>query len=334
MNKKVTIQNIADRLGISKSAVSKAISGATDVSESTRESIIRCAAEMGYVITPDKASKNKSTAVLVYNIHYENQEQFGYDIIAGIQTAAVQNSFDVNVIPVTREQVNSGNYNSLVIGRNYEGIFFIGFRPHIDFIERNKGADIPLIVLDNYIDSPLTARVGCENGIHLAVRHLWEKGHRKIGFIGGESDSIVTVERKNLFCDTVSNLGGEIPENFIKYASFSGDGTKEAVICLAEAGATAVVCVSDVIASIAVRELTRAGYSVPRDISITGYDNMPIAEYCIPSITTVNQNRIHIGKAAFHTMLQIKNGIHISSVLLHTNLVQRESVADISRNTY
>lgn len=333
MNKKVTIQNIADKLGISKSAVSKAISGATDISESTRESIIRCAAEMGYVMSPDKAGKNKSAAVLVYNIHYENHEQFGYDILAGIQTAAVQNSFDINVIPVTREQVNTGNYDSLVISRNYEGIFFLGFRPHIDFIERNKDADIPLIVLDNYIDSPLTARVGCENGIHLAVRHLWENGHRKIGFIGGESDSVVTVERKELFRETISDLGGEVPEGFIKYASFSGDGAKEAIISLAEAGATAVVCVSDVIANIAVRELTKAGYSVPRDISITGYDNMPIAEYCVPPITTVNQNRIHIGKAAFNTMLQIKSGIHISSVLLHTSLVQRDSVADISKNT-
>ena len=50
---------------------------------------------MGYVMSPDKTGKNKSAAVLVYNIHYENHEQFGYDILAGIQTAAVQNSFDI-----------------------------------------------------------------------------------------------------------------------------------------------------------------------------------------------------------------------------------------------
>ena len=313
MNKKVTIQNIADKLGISKSTVSKAISGATDINENTRENIIRCAAEMGYVINYDKMSKNKSVAVLVCNVYYENAEQFGYEVIAGIQTAAAEQGLSVNIISVTKEQATLGNYDALVIG--------------------NKGYDVPFIVFDDYIDSPLTARVGCENGIHLVVLHLWKKGHRKIGFIGGESDSMVTVERKKLFCETVESLGGGNCKDLVRYASFSGDGVKEAALDIAGKGSTAIVCVSDVIASAAVRELAKAGYSVPADISVTGYDNLPIAEYCVPPLTTVDQNRIHIGKAAFMTMQQIKSGIRISTVLLHTRLVERDSVADITQNT-
>ena len=58
-------------------------------------------------------------------------------------------------------------------------------------------------------------------------------------------------------------------------------------------------------------------------------DNLPAAEYCTPALTTINQNRLHIGKAAFSTMLLIKNGVQISSVQLHTSLIERESVADI-----
>ncbi len=333
MNKKVTIQNIADKLGISKSTVSKAISGATDINENTRENIIRCAAEMGYVINYDKMSKSKSVAVLVCNVYYENAEQFGYEVIAGIQTAAAEQGLSVNIISVTKEQATLGNYDTLVIGKRFEGIFFLGFRPHVDFISRNKGYDVPFIVFDDYIDSPLTARVGCENGIHLVVLHLWKKGHRKIGFIGGESDSMVTVERKKLFCETVESLGGGNCKDLVRYASFSGDGVKEAALDIAGKGSTAIVCVSDVIASAAVRELTKAGYSVPADISVTGYDNLPIAEYCVPPLTTVDQNCIHIGKAAFMTMQQIKSGIRISTVLLHTRLVERDSVADITQNT-
>ena len=75
---------------------------------------------------------------------------------------------------------------------------------------------------------------------------------------------------------------------------------------------------------------TKAGYSVPGDISVTGYDNLPLSKYCDPPITTVEQNRLHIGKTAFNTMQMIKSGIYISSVMLHTSLIERGSVLRLS----
>lgn len=332
MGKRVTIQDIADKMNLSKSTVSKAISGATDISDDTRESIMKCAAEMGYYISPERLMRKKNVAVLVYAIHYGTSSQFGYEIIAGIQAAAVENNIGMNIISVTEDQVNTGDYDHLVINNGYEGIFFLGFRPHVDFIERNKGHNLPMVVLDNYIENPLVARVGCDNadGISQAVKYLYRKGHRKIGFIGGEADSIVTVERKNAFLNNMSELGLTVPDGVVKYGHFSGRGIKKITLDIAKTGVTAIVCISDVIASAAIKELVKAGYKVPQDISVTGYDNLPAAEYCTPALTTINQNRIHIGKAAFHTIMQLKNGIQISSVQLHTNLVERESVADIN----
>ncbi len=333
MGKKVTIQDIADKMKIAKSTVSKAISGATDISEETRESILKCAFEMGYHISPERMTRKKNVAILVYGIHYGTSNQFGYEIIAGIQAAAVDNNVGINIITVTEEQMNSGNYDHLVIGKNYEGIFFLGFRPHIDFIERNKGHNIPMVVLDNYIENPLVARVGCDNydGITQAMKHLYSKGHRKIGFLGGEPDSIVTVERRDAYLDNLADFGLSRSDKLIKYGHFSGKGMKKLILDMAKEDITAIVCISDNIAVTAVKELTKAGYRIPQDISIIGYDNLPISEAYIPELTTVNQNRIHIGKAAFIAMQQIKSGIHICSVQLHTNLVERKSVADISQ---
>ncbi|MGN0554202.1 MAG: LacI family DNA-binding transcriptional regulator [Oscillospiraceae bacterium] len=332
MGKKVTIQDIADRMKTTKSTVSKAISGATDISEETRESILKCAAEMGYYISPERMHKKKNVAVLVYAIHYGTSTQFGYEIIAGIQAAATENNLGLNIISVTEDQVNTGNYDHLVIGCGYEGIFFLGFRPHVDFIDRNKGHNLPMVVLDNYIENPLVARVGCDSsdGITQIVKYLYRKGHRKIGFIGGEADSIVTIERKNAFLNNLAELGLTASSKTVKCGHFSGRGIKKITLDIAKEGVTAIVCISDVIASSAVKELEKANYRVPQDISVTGYDNLPAAEYCTPALTTINQNRLHIGKAAFYTMMQIKNGIQISSVQLHTSLVERESVADIN----
>lgn len=332
MGKKVTIQDIADRMKIAKSTVSKAISGATDISEETRESILKCAAEMGYYISPERMHKKKNVAVLVYAIHYGTSSQFGYEIIAGIQAAAADKNIGLNIISVTEDQVNTGDYDHLVIDNGYEGIFFLGFRPHIDFIERNKGRNLPMVVLDNYIENPLVARVGCDSsdGISQIVKYLYRKGHRKIGFLGGEADSNVTVERKNAFLNSMAEFGLTVPDSVVKCGHFSGRGIKKITLDIAKEDVTAIVCISDVIASAAAKELVKAGYRIPQDISITGYDNLPAAEYCSPALTTVNQNRLHIGKAAFYTMMQIKNGIQISSVQLHTSLVERESVADIN----
>ena len=242
---------------------------------------------MGYNISPERMMCKKNVAVLVFGIHYGTSNQFGYEIIAGIQTAAID--------------------------KNYEGIFFLGFRPHIDFIERNRGHNIPMVVLDNYIENPLVARVGCDNadGITQAVKYLYAKGHRKIGFLGGEADSIVTIERKKAYADNLTALGIPVSESIIKYGHFSGKGIKRMVLDIAKENLTAIVCISDVLASNAIKELTKAGYRVPQDISITGYDNLPISECCVPPLTTIYQNRLHIGKAAFFTLQQIKSGIQI-----------------------
>ena len=70
------------------------------------------------------------------------------------------------------------------------------------------------------------------------------------------------------------------------------------VLDIAKENVTAIVCISDVLASNAIKELTTSGYRVPQDISITGYDNLPISECCVPPLTTIYQNRLHIGKAA------------------------------------
>lgn len=90
-----------------------------------------------------------------------------------------------------------------------------------------------------------------------------------------------------------------------------------------------MVCISDLLACTAVKELIHAGYSVPEDISVTGYDNLPPSEYSQPPITTLSQNRIHIGKTTFFMLQQMKNGIRIKSLMLRPELIERESVREI-----
>lgn len=329
--KNVTIQDVANKLGISKSTVSKALSGATDINEKTRERILSCASEMGYHTKTAKAVYSKNIVIFIYGIHYDKVDQFGYEIILGIQAAAAEHGIGVNVVAISDEELKSGRYYSIMSGRSYEGSVFLGFKPHSIFVEHIKELNIPMVVLDNNVECPMVARVGCDSadGIKQVVRYLYAKGHNKIGFLGGESDSIVTIERKDAYSQTLRQLGLEENPNAVKYGYFSGKGTKKRILAIAETGVTAVVCVSDLIACTAVKELIKAGYSVPDDISVTGYDNLPLSEYSQPSITTLYQNRIHIGKTAFFMLQQMNSGIRVQSVMLRPELIERESVKEI-----
>lgn len=327
--KNVTIQDIADRLGMAKSTVSKALSGATDISEKTRERVLSCASEMGYQVKTHRASYTKSIVVFIYgSIHYDKVDQFGYEIILGLQAAAAEHGIGVNITAISDAELKSGSYYSIVSGGNCEGAVFLGFKPHSVFIDHVRSMNIPLVVLDNNVDYHLAARVGCDNagGIRQLVRYLWTKGHDRIGFLGGEEDSIVTIERRRAFSDSLKELGlDEIP-GAVKYGHFSARGTKKCILEIAQTGVTAVVCISDLLACTAVQELTKVGYTVPGDISITGYDNLPPSEYSQPRITTMFQNRIHIGKTAFFMLQQMNNGISLDVVQLRPELIERESV--------
>lgn len=334
--KNVTIQDIADRLGMAKSTVSKALSGATDISEKTRERVLGCASEMGYQVKTNRASYTKSIVVFIYgSIHYDKVDQFGYEIILGLQAAAAEHGIGVNITAISDAELKSGSYYSIVSGGNCEGAVFLGFKPHPVFIEHVRSMNIPLVILDNNVDYQLAARVGCDNigGIRRIVRYLWTRGHDRIGFLGGEADSIVTIERHRAFSDALAELGLEEIPGAVKYGHFSAKGTKKLILEIAQKGVTAVVCISDLLACTAVQELTKVGYTVPGDISITGYDNLLPSEYSQPRITTMYQNRIHIGKTAFFMLQQMNNGILLNAVQLRPELIERESVKLITMRT-
>ena len=120
--KNVTIQDIADRLGMAKSTVSKALSGATDISEKTRERILGCASEMGYQVKTGRTAYSRNLIVFIYgSIHYDKVDQFGYEIILGIQAAAAEQGIGVNIVAINDEELKTGSYYSIMSGGNYEG---------------------------------------------------------------------------------------------------------------------------------------------------------------------------------------------------------------------
>lgn len=330
--KRVTIKDIAEKLGISKSTVSKALSNATDVNQLTKEKVLSCASELGYYVKVDKTLNRRNIIIFIYGINYGNVDQFGYEVILGLQSAASDKGYGVNIVTIDDDELKNGKYFSIMKNSDYQGVFFLGFKPHPMFIEHIEQINIPVVVLDNESESRLVARIGCdhERGFGLAVNYLISQGHSRIAFLGGEADSNVTEERENVYRKIMKEKDFIIEDGFVQYASFDGKKCKTALKKIIESKPTSIVCASDIIACTIVNLLRKEGILVPQEISVMGYDDLPTARYCQPPLSSIKQNRIQLGKAAFSMLEQMGNGINISKLLLRPELVIRESVRNLN----
>jgi len=323
-----TIKDIAKKLGISVSSVSKGLSGASDVSEETRQLILNTALEMGYVSRRSKTETNaRKVCIFVENMGYERIEQFGYEIIVGFRLAATEKQWDVDIVPIAMDRHFDYDYEEYMTRNNYSAGFLLGFSLHNDFLKQLGRTTIPTVLLDNVVYNKYVACVGIDNqqGLVCAVEHLAQLGHTSIAMMNGELHSRVSQERLQGFKLGMSKCGLPVRKELIAHGDYTASCAAPFVQSFVENGATAIVCASDLIAHGVLAELYRLAIRVPQDVSVIGFDDIPLARYTTPPLTTIKQNRLTIGKSVCMAMEQIMEGNAISRLLLMPELVIRES---------
>ena len=120
-----TINDIADKLGISKGTVSKALNQAGDVSETLRKKVLETAVEMGYERNLARRDTANRLCVMVENIRHEDPASFGYDIVMGFKKLAVPAGWSVDVVPITEELQKEMSYDVFMLSREYKGAFVL-----------------------------------------------------------------------------------------------------------------------------------------------------------------------------------------------------------------
>lgn len=322
-----TISDISKKLNLSVSTVSKGLSGASDVSQQTRRLVLDTALKMGY--TPRRSGTAAASArvcVFIENMGYERVEQFGYDIIVGFKLAAAAKQWDVSIVPMALNR--SGlRYEEYMKENRYSAGFLLGFALHDDFLRQLEKTSVPTVLLDNVVYNKHVACLGVDNrqGVFNAVRHLTELGHTSIAMLNGQKASRVSVERLDGFRLGMVHSGLPVREELIGNGDFTADCARRFVAGFIKDGATAIVCASDTIAVGVLRELYRMGLRVPDDMSVVGFDDLPIAAYATPPLTTVRQDRLAIGRNVCVLLEQILTGNSINRLLLMPELVVRES---------
>lgn len=326
-----TIKDIANKLGISAGTVSKGLNGASDISESMRQAVLDAAVELGY--KPKNMQYDKKVCIMVENMNYESIDQFGYEIIAGFERAAARKNYEVTIIPTNLALQTKEQYDTFMLKNSFCGAFLLGFELHDDYVKQLDHTKVPTVLLDNFIaDNKQVGYVGTDNyeGIKNAVLHLKSLGHETIAFLNGTKNSMITSKRRDAFIQSMEYANLTPDEKLMAYGHFNEDCAKDHVDYFVKNGATAILCASDLIASGVIKELNNRNLQVPKDISVIGYDDIPLAKYLTPSLTTIRQNRTELGTSAFVLLDSLIHGIHISRIELRPEFILRDSTDQLN----
>lgn len=330
--KKVTMQDIADRLGISKVTVSKALNGKDGVGEQLKEKIQLIAYETGYIISNSKKDKKefpKNIAICLNERFADEETSFYLRCYQHLSFELTQSGYLSNLFTINNK--NKNEVIQLLVKNNIYGVILLGAFSK-SFVAEMKHLNIPSIFMDFYdIDSEIDCIV-TENiySTYALTNHLLEYGHREIGFVGTIYSTSSIQDRFLGYCRSL--IEHHIPINKEWILDDRDEESQEVQIKLPQIMPTAFVCNCDDTAYYFVKLLLEQGYQVPDDISIVSFDNDIYAELCIPKLTTVAVNiELMARKAAALIIEKVENSEEIRHgvIFVDGKIIYRDSVKRI-----
>lgn len=328
----VSMQDIADELGISKVTVSKALNGKDGVSEELKEKIFRIANKRGYTLPDYGQRKTRKVGIIMSDrFNSGNAGKFYMGMYEKIINELRKVSCSSIMITPNRESLD-GDLETIEKRGVFDGLILLGI---LDRKVREKidGIDLPKVYVDVYDEGHKSDSVVTENiySAYEITEHLIQKGHRRIGFVGTVGATTSITDRYLGYARRMIEQG-IVPEERWRIPDRNEDGAIDLI--LPEELPTAFMCNCDETAFRLVKTLRSRGLSVPEDVSIVGFDNDIYAELCEPQLTTVAVNVEQIGKVAAKRMVRYmenpkKGGGEVFRV--PGKIIFRDSVKDLRK---
>lgn len=311
MAKAVKLADIAERLGVSTVTVSKALSGQKGVSEELRAKIKVLADEMGYrqpsAQRKEKGNESYNIGVLIAE-HYLDKDSFYWQMYQQIVTRASAKECFTLMEVVNARMEQAPELPRLVQEQKVDGIIIIGRLEdgYLDFL--NKKSGVPLIYLDFCDEKQDTDAVISDSyyGAYRLTNYLFEMGHRKIAYVGTLLATGSITDRYLGYTKSLMEHGARVrPEWVIDDRDRqTGEIDAESLIRLPDEMPTAFVCNCDLTASYLIRKLQEAGYRVPTDISVVGYDNFLYPGLCDVAVTTYEVDMKEMARRAIRILIK------------------------------
>jgi LacI family transcriptional regulator len=330
-----TIHDIAKKLNIAASTVSRALKDNPLISEATREKIKKTAAEMGYrpnVMAANFRTKRTNTiGVIVPLIN----RHFFSSVISGIEDIAYQQGFAVTISQSNDNFEKENKIAHTLFANRVDGLILsIAMETKTtDHLRLFSDRKIPLVFFDRIVDDIDAHKIVVDDfgGGYRATQHLIKQGKQRIAYIGGPLNLQTYRKRQDGFCKALEDAGLEIDNSAIIHNNLTRvDGTLAIQQLLKNKNRPdAIFCGNDTTALSAIIYLQQNGIKVPEDIAIVGFSNEPFSEVVTPSISTIKQPGFKMGQKAaeliINQILKKEETPHFETITMPTELIIRDS---------
>lgn len=327
-SKRVTLAAIAAETGVSVTTISKVLNGRGDVADATRSRVEAHLQRRGY------SRRGADHSDFVEVVLHELDPNWSLDVIDGVREIAAASGLTVSLSVSGDRHAPAADWVADVLRRRPAGVVLVS--AGLPSAGRRKLAlrGIPFVLLDPAGDpTPAVAAVGSANwqGGLLATRHLIELGHRAIAAITGPQDMMSSLARIDGYRSAMRAADLDVRAEWERYGDFRESGGERHaadLLSLAEPP-TAVFAGSDLQALGVLRVAARLGLAVPADLSVVGYDDIPLARLMTPALTTVHQPLRRMAEEATRLVLKMRSGAQVEAarIDLATSLVVRDSSA-------
>jgi len=332
----VSMKDISKKAGVSVATVSKALNDHSDIGAATKELVRKTAKEMGYFPNASaRALKTRRSHNIGVLFRDEAGNGFTHDFYAAVldslKKTAESKGYDISFIN-SNQDVMHMNYLEHCRYRGYDGVVLAC----IDFSDRDvvelAASNVPMVTIDHIFDNRTAIISDNVSGIKELVEYIYrECGHRRIAYIHG-ADSSVTRNRLASFYRTMEELGGTVPDEYVKDGIYrKPDVAYDLTLELLELKEppTCIIYPDDFAAIGGINAIKARGLSIPEDISIAGYDGIRIAKVLDPRIATIEQDTDRIGDLAAKKIVQLierpKSAI-TERIVVEGKLLKGESV--------
>lgn len=334
-----TIKDIARACDVSLSTVSLVLNNNPRISAETRAKVLEAVERFGYqpnAFARSLASKSsQALSVVVPHLNHVFADVYFGEIVSGIYEQASDLGFKVLLDVADTRFLTSKEYLKLVKSRRVDGMLFIGSSVYDEFLLEFENSPYALLLVNHYFPGKKLNYIAADYAQtgSLAASHLLELGHREIGILAG-TNTHTARDFQRTFNDTCAAAG--LPSSGILWADgwFTEQGGYEGVQWLLQRkpNITAIMAGNDKMAIGAMRCLKEKGLRVPEDISVMGVDDVPLASFSIPGLTTVRHELYQIGRQAVEGLLSVvRKQTTTSQRVLPAKLVVRESTGPARR---
>ena len=335
---RMDIREIAKQARVSTATVSRVINRVPTVNAQLAKRVWNVIEELGYYPNTQARALVSGRSRIFGLIISDITNPFFPEIVQVFETIAVQRHYEILLTSTENDPKRMKSAVRRMIERRVEGVAILTFGMEEPLLEGLTVRNVPLVFVDVGPARPRISNIRIDylNGIRQAVQHLAALRHEKIAFITGPLRLKSAAARRLAFLQAMQEIGVEPELDLIVEGNHTMEGGMEAFLRLLSLPVrpTAVMCSNDMTAIGVMRRSHEAGISIPKDVSVIGFDDIHLAQFVIPPLTSVQMSQAELARLAFNALMTdveretpTPNG---SEYVLKTNLVLRESTALIS----